>query len=1026
MLQLTSAFQKNYEQLNEAQKSAVDQIDGPVMVVAGPGTGKTQVLTMRIANILLKTDTDPSSILALTFTESAAKNMRQRLVKLIGKEGYYVQISTFHSFCSQVIQDNPQYFPINRDSRALSMLEKYEILEELIDRLPLEKLYSLNAPYIFLNAIESSISDLKREGVNPDEFEQIIAQEKQELDLEWDELKKTEQRRRQKDLHKHEELLQLYRGYEKELRARRRYDFDDMIALVVEAFEQEQDLLLDYQEKLHYFLVDEYQDTNTAQNQVVDLLASYWGERANVFVVGDPNQAIYRFQGASVENMLSFVRRYQQARVIPLEIGYRCPQVIYQAAAGLIKNNNLGQAQLHQDEKYQSLLAFLERTLNSANQNEKSCQKIKLFQAPVQTLETVFVAKQIKNLIEQGEDPAEIAILYLYNRDAELMAEVLDKWGIRYEIDGGGNIFQSSVIMQLLDFFQVLQDLRKTEEDELLYQVLQYEWLGLDALQVMKLGRIAGKERCTILELFDHGYDYLEEHEYEHLLTEEEFNSLAEFHQQLYDWSIADQQQVFTAWFEMIIKESGFLPWIQQQPQKIDLLNQLNTLYAEIKSWTSEDHNLKLKDFLRTIELMKEHKLKINAEDLNIKENAVRLSTVHKAKGQEWNHVFLLHCVDKKWSNKRRRVMIRLPEGILQQTDVSHKERNEDERRVFYVAMTRARQNLTITYPETVMEENRSQDKQQSQFIDEIEAYLEKVKDQDLIDNADQHLAKILAEPPAREVRRKEKEFFTNLVANFKLSVTALNSYLRDPKQFVENNLLRVPRAKPMPMVFGTAVHQALEDAFSYYLDQGKKPDEDFVVAKYEESLRQEVLTEKQLQERLAYGEKVLRNYWQQTIDEKPEIFKVEEFFGSGWRQTILDRDIYLTGRIDRIDWVDREEKLVRVLDYKTGKNKSENTIEGKTKAANLSEREQKLPESVRGPYKRQLLFYKLLTELDRSFIPTVTEGVFEFVEPYKKGRPELKPRKFKLKQEDVEDLKKLIREVMQEIRELRFLQYLQ
>ncbi len=1034
MIKTSDQFEQAYQQLNRAQKEAVDTISGPVMVVAGPGTGKTQVLTARIANILQKTDTDPSAILALTFTESAAKNMRQRLSEMIGKTAYYVHISTFHAFCSQVIRDNPDYFAIERDSQPLSELERYDLYEKLIDDTKLEKLQPLNAPYFYLRDIVKAISDLKREGVDPDEFEQIIEAEQKQFEQEQDDLTKTKRQKRLKNITKHHDLLKLYRGYQHRLRKKQRYDFDDMIALVVEAFEENEMLLRDYQERLHYFLVDEYQDTNTAQNQVVDLLGSWWGQQANIFVVGDPNQAIYRFQGASVENMLGFVNRYPQAKIISLEKGYRCTQKLYDTANRVISHNQLladdeeaARTKVDdpnptdkQEERYQQVLALLNQNLDSAFDPGS---EVKIFQAPVQTLETVYVAEVIQKLIkEKNINPSKIAVLYRYNSDEEQMAATLEKWGIRYEIDGGDDLLKSEIINQLLNFFQVLLDLRKSEEDETLFAVLQYDWFELDRLSVMKLGRIAGKEKLSILDILDLGYDYLVEHDYDQFLSQKDFTEIADFRQDLYEWSQLDLNDTFTHWFELVLKKSGFIDWLKQQPNRIDLLNQINSLYNEVKALVSQDHQFKLKDFMQTIEVMKEHRLKINVEDLNIREDAVHLSTVHKAKGQEWDYVFVIHCVDKKWGNRYSRELVPLPDGILKNTDLSEKERNEDERRVFYVAITRAKKQVTITYPETIVDENQTKETFASQFLTEI-GESQDVAAKHLLEKADDYLERLLEPEPERVVQTEEKKFFRHLVSNFKLSVTALNSYLRDRQDFVENTLLRIPRAKPIPMSFGTAVHQALESMFTHYLEQGQKPDVKFVLEEFDQALSKEVLTEEEFKKRLKHGREVIENYYQQTKDQKPDVLFVERFFGSGWSRTILDDDIYLSGRIDRVDWIDQDKKTVRLVDYKTGSNKTKGYIEGQTKSANLSEREQQLPDSIKGPYKRQLLFYKLLTELDRTFDPVAEEGVFDFVEPYDDKTGRLKPRQFKLKQEDVEDLKDLIRQVMEEIRSLDFLQ---
>ena len=345
-------FQQAYQRLNKLQKAAVDHIEkGPLMVIAGPGTGKTQVLALRIANILKVTDARPDTILALTFTEAAAKNMRERLLEMIGKDAYYVQINTFHAFCRQVIADFPEYFPLKRDSEHLPDLERYQIFEELIDEFKPENLRPLNDHYLYVNDIINSISDLKREGISVLEFEKIVEFEEKELEsLKAETKSKTKIQKAEKKFKKNKDLLLLYQEYQQKLQEKLRYDYDDMINFVVEAFEENEILLREYQENLHYFLVDEYQDTNTAQNKLVNLLVSYWEERggqADLAVVGDPNQAIYRFQGASVENVLAFTRVYPNATIITLDQAYRCPQNIYNMATELISYNKLSSEEIN-------------------------------------------------------------------------------------------------------------------------------------------------------------------------------------------------------------------------------------------------------------------------------------------------------------------------------------------------------------------------------------------------------------------------------------------------------------------------------------------------------------------------------------------------------------------------------------------------------------------------------------------------------------------------------------------------------
>jgi DNA helicase II / ATP-dependent DNA helicase PcrA len=987
-------FNKIYQILNKAQRKAVDAIDGPVMVVAGPGTGKTQVLAARIANILLKTDTEPSSILALTFTESAASNMRQRLVEMIGKTAYYVQISTFHSFCSDVIKTHPEYFPIERGSEVLSDLERYEIFQDIILNLNLKFIKSLNSPLFYLKDIIKAISDLKREGVSVKEFKEIVKASQE--NLESKNISKTKKAIEQKNINKNLELIKVYEAYQKKLRQSLRFDFDDMIALVEEAFEKEELLLREYQENLHYFLVDEFQDTNSAQNKVVNLLASYWGKEANIFVVGDPNQAIYRFQGASIENILDFFKIYPKSQKIYLDIGYRCSQIVYDAAHKLIKENKL-------------------ELENGFKTKQKSISKIikpiNLIEAPSQTLEAVYLAEEINKLIKAKVKPENISILYRRNSDEEILSETLAKWDINFEVDSGSDVLKEEVIRQLLTFFQVISDIRTAGEDERLFEVMQYDWLNLTPLTVVKIARAAGKNKISLIDAINK--DWLD-------ITLLELQELRDFINKLYELGNKDAKLTFNSWFELVINESGFLKWLLKQPESIELLNNLNSLFKEIKSLTSLKHDLKLKDFLKSIETIKENKIKINLEDLNIKKNAVHLSTVHRAKGMEWDYVFLFNCFDGKWGNNKIRNLIKLPEQILTNTDLSKKEKNEDERRLFYVGLTRSKKQTIVSYPKTLDLHGRPKLVVASLFISEIGLGFRNLDLGFSAKDTEKYLEKLLTQPKVRKVKNTEKEFYQSLVKDFKLSVTALNSYLRDPKDFVENNLLRVPRAKPAPMAFGSAIHETLEDFYKYYLDNFKFYDLKKLLSIFNKALKKQVLEKNELEKRLEYGQEILQKYYLENKSKKFEPLFIERFVGTGARKAILD-DIYLTGRLDRIDWFDKSKKQVSVIDYKTGRSKSINEIDGKVGVQHLSERELSLPENIRGPYKRQLLFYKLLTDLDRSFPYDVVEGMFDFVEP-NKASAKFVQRKFILTKEDVMDLKILIKQVMKEIRNLEFL----
>lgn len=1026
------AFSRIYNSLNSAQKQAVDTIDGPVMVIAGPGTGKTQVLTARIAQILKQTDTNPSSILALTFTESAAKNMRERLVKMIGKTGYYVQIATFHSFCKEVIDTHPEAFPIERDSTPLSDLERYEFLEEIFTNLNLEHIKPLNTPFFYLKDVIKNISDLKREGINYQQYEELLKTWEQRLlateppmpesgkraRKKPGELSRTDWEKDWKQLEKNQELWEVYKTYQQKLRENKRYDFDDMIALVVEAFQQNELLLREYQENLHYFLVDEYQDTNSAQNTVVDLLASYWQEAANIFVVGDPNQAIYRFQGASVENMLQFVQKYPTATVVTLEVGYRCPQNVYDTATKLISHNHLN---LELANEKISLV-------NNLKSPHGPGQKLAFATGSSQILEAIQIAEHIKSLLAKEIPAHEIAVLYRHNLDRHTLAEVFDTWKIPYEVEGGGDALKEEIIRQLITLFRVIVAIRDAEETEFLYETLQYDWLqqtfGWSSDVVLKLARTAGKTKKPLLDIIEQSPEEINNVNQGFEVTPLDLEPVKTYLAKLKSWTSADANQTFPAFFELVIKEAGLLHWMLNQPGKIFLVTVLNSLFSEIKKLVSHNHQFKLVDFLKALDLIEEHNLQITIEDLNVRQQAVHLSTVHKAKGREWEQVFLFQCVDKKWGNNRHKDLIKLPAEILKNTNLDSKERNEDERRLFYVALTRAKKQLIISHPETVITDGHTRDMVPSMFLVEIqEDDQEQTTWQELKHELDEqkataYLTKLLEPTPAITTlitSDKEKLYLNWLLDNFRWSVTALNVYLKNPTEFLHNTLLRVPRAKVPQLAFGTAVHSAMEFFYKTFQITGQYPALTDLKQKFELALEQEILDPVEHANRLKYGYKVLENYYQEAINKTANPLYIERFFGSGKQKVMLD-DIALTGRIDRIDWVNIEKKQVKVIDYKTGHARSINDIEGKTVATNLSEREQQLPENIRGPYKRQLLFYKLLTKLDRSFPCEVVSGEFEFVEPNDKNK--IITRNFELLDEDVKDLEKLIKTVVNELRE--------
>ena len=978
-------FSDAYNSLNPEQRAAVDTLDGPVMVVAGPGTGKTQTIALRIANILKKTDTDPDAILALTFTESGARAMRERLLRLIGSTAYYVHISTFHGFCLETIKDNPDAFTVDASQEPLSDLEKLKLLYRLLDRTTLKLLRPVGAPRHYTHAVLGAISNLKREGVAPAALAEILNQEESFLQSEEGlTLKKLESIKRQKNLQKNRELVMLYEGYKRELQETHAFDFDDLIMSVVTSLKRDENLLRSLQERYQYFLVDEYQDTNSAQNDLLLTLAAYWGYQANIFVVGDPDQSIYRFQGASLENQLSFMKVYPGAAVVTLRQNYRSTQTILDAADALISHNHL---------RISDVVPGVDSHLRSMSGTGDG---LALAEVSSSTAEAIFIAEDIKKRVNAGADPTGIAVIYRTNRESRLLADTFIKYGLDYSVQGGANVLDDPTVHNFLKILRVIFELRTHDDDEDLFTILHYDIFHIDPLDVLKLSRFAADKRLSLFDVIAEG-GLLSKLE---LRTQDKITQALEL---LSSWQQLDANVVFVEFFETVLNQSGYLTWVLSQADAAHRLARLNTLFDEVKRMNHFDHHLNLSGFLQNLDLMEENHLRIEESDFGKSKNAITLTTAHSAKGLEWDHVYIYHAADGTWGNNLARDLLTLPEGLVKNVKLSDKEKNEDERRLFYVALTRARQTVTFSRADKYTSLGVARESAPSMFLSELGDNGQAHVDTSGVEQvAHQHLEKLLTTAPAVGPAAPEVVFLQSLVDKFSLSVTALNTYLSCAYLFKLDKLLRVPHAKKPHLAFGTAVHKALELFYGKLKDDGLRPAKKFVLEAFEQALAKELIGKKDYAVRLEQGRKLLSAYYDFHLDDvRPPLF-LEKF-----SRVKLD-DIDLTGKIDRIELMDEADRSVRVVDYKTGKAKTIGQIEGTT-------------QDSEGDLKRQLVFYKLLIDLDKRLQNLrFGEAMLDFVsEPSEHGKDGA--RHFQISDEEVAELKKVVKTIMAEIRALHF-----
>lgn len=998
----TQTFITLYKRLNTRQKEAVDAIDGPVMVIAGPGTGKTQILTLRIANILRKTDTAPDSILALTFTESGVFSMRKRLVEIIGSAGYRVHIYTFHGFCNEIIKQYPDTFPRIIGASHINDIDKISILKEIISNSNLKYLRPFGDNFFYVNPLRNKISELKRESILPSDLKQIIKEQKEEY-KEIEDLKYTDGQYKgkikgkyqdlEKRIEKNTELLSIYEAYEKMLNEKNVYDYEDMIIETISAFEHNEGLLLKLQEEYQYILADEHQDANNSQNKLLELLASFH-KNPNIFIVGDEKQAIFRFQGASLDNFLYFRDRYPKVLLVTLKENYRSTQEILDSTHSLITKDTTTDPTL--------------RT-NLISQHIGKGEYIHTYSFSKADFEHLFLAHDIEKKIGEGVLAQEIVVLYRNNRDAEAIVHILEKTNIPFVIESDQNILNDIDIRKLLIIFEAIHGFGN---DSKLIPLLHIDFLNIDNLDIYRLLKYAQKEKKSLYTVLKSEKELKRtgiEHRKELHALYERLSSLEKLS---HNMNILD-------FIDRVIQDFGFLSHILQSEYAVEKLEKLNGLVDDVRALVENHREYTFEDLILYFRQLEEHNILIRKDSKSIVPHSVRLMTAHKSKGLEFDYVYVVGVHDGHWGNQKTIEHFRIPVSKLKQLEFDHESTEkkhsnylagkiDDERRLFYVALTRARIGATVLYSR---ESSEGRLQLPSQFIEEIDKqYIENI---DTL-NFEKKVDKTLLRKPGKRVATpplKDKKFLNNLFLEQGLSITALNNYLSCPWSYFYSNLLRIPKVQHKHLMFGTAIHHVLKDFFDALKggdDMGKKK----LLLVFEKHLEKQPFSTNDYKEALEKGKTALLGYYDTYIS------SWEQNIFNEYRVNVLlplelpgvDR-IRLRGDLDKVEFLSNKD--INVVDYKTGKPKTRNHIEGKTKSSN-------------GNYKRQLIFYKLLLDLneDGKHVGqqdgfSMVSGEIDFVEPDDKGH--YHKERFEITGGEVIELKKLIEKTAKEVLGLTF-----
>ena len=953
-------FNTQHARLNVAQKEAVDTIEGPVIVIAGPGTGKTTILTLRIANILKTSDTEPEQILALTFTESGVMAMRRKLLEVIGQDAYRVKIFTFHGFCNSVIEEFPQYFPRIIGGAPAGDIDQIKIIQELLEEHQWDKLTPYGNPVFYVHKIKSHISDLKREGITAELFEDFIRKEKDRLENADDAIHlKGAHKGKVKAPHlkalerivRDQEFARMFTLYEESLTERNLFDFDDSIGEVVKALTENDDLKQVLQEEHQYLLADEHQDTNSAQNSILELLADFH-DSPNIFIVGDEKQAIFRFQGASLSNFLYFGEKYPTTKRIRLDQNYRSTQPILDASFRMISEN----------ETPEDLKVDLK-----ANRDHLA-PHIDLFEATTEDQEISHLVTCIKKEIETGKDPKSIACIVRHNKDISLLARYFEMAEIPVVMHSNKNLLLEPFTLHILQSLRAFADL--TDSVSLIESLFAPFW-PIDYLEIHTLSQTVYRNR--------------EQSAFELLRESGKYTELAS---KLQDLSEKSLQMPILDFLEEFWYESESLSVALKNGADSEEYEIIQALYQEARKLTETHPETRLREFVQHLTSLQGYG---NLTGSKVRSGeGVQLMTAHRSKGLEFDTVFVPFLHDKKWSGRKSTSYFSSP-VVGFESDIS------DERRLLYVALTRAEQNLTLSYH---TQNPEGKELLPSRFLSEL--------DQDIIEHRTCETDTVLI-IPVKQLQEKTPELESLLkvtrdyILNKSLSITALNKFMDDPWHFFFVTILRVPQTLSLPQVYGTAVHDVLHH-YQTEFTNGKTLTQDEALDYFMAEVTKSSLTESHKKTLLEKGQRNLPGYVTSHVW-KPDTRTEKKFRADLTVDLDGEREVGFTGIIDAIEMNTPNAGDSTVIDYKTGKPKSRNALLGKTQTEN-------------GDYYKQIIFYAWLLQKNRQDAPK--QGIIEFVEATDKG--EYKKEIFEISQEEIDTLEKALLETIQQIYSGEFL----
>ncbi len=940
--------------LNENQKKAVEYSGGPLLIIAGAGTGKTSVITQRIIHIIEKRLARPSEILALTFTEKASQEMEER-VDIAMPYGYEeVFISTFHSFCDRILRKDGYHIGLDTDYTLLTSAQAYIFLKKHLYDLPLDKFRPKGNPSKFLNDILSHFSRLQDEDVSSAEYIKYAKGLLQDTKEEKEIYEKTM------------ELANVYSKYTELKVEESKLDFGDLIIFTLKLFRENSDVLEKYRRQFKYLLVDEFQDTNYTQNVLVNTLSlglkngkidTKNRQRPNLTVVGDDDQAIYKFRGAAVSNILQFKKVYSDAEEIVLTENYRSNQEILDSAYTLIKHNNPNRLEETEminkrliakrefdpveDDNVQLVIAE-----NEQGEAEKIAQKILEltgFRSKID-IEGVFDESGQSSFADNEESKgkykfSDIAILSRANKHTDAITQVLRTEGIPYKLGGSRGLYSREEVKILISFLRILTD---PEDSKSMFKILCMEHLSITPKELINLNAKARKNNNSILEelegifgisLGEQKYENIDKSDHEVFSREsiaDISNILLVINEALFKIKSGDP---LTEILYMFIKNTGYLDSLVEDEGyesqfKISNIHKFFELAKDYEKENPESNIFEYVEYLNYCIEVGESPL-VDQTDMS-EYDAVNILTVHGAKGLEFPVVFMINLVRDRFPSRNQRDVIPIPDDLIKE-DLVLEDENEshlqEERRLFYVGATRAKERLFLTAAK--LYSGGVQKKKPSIFLSEI---LDKDVEDMFAGNEREEKKNSFGRYAEREIETVTKTDKRPFVYKTeKVSYSQINTYQDCPKKYMYTYVYKIPTPQTGSLAFGSTIHNTLKEFYEIHrrYKEGLKGIEDKPALKklleiYEKNwISAGYSSKEEEKERKQSGIAALEDFFKSIYKEEDLPIGLEESFG------IHFEGVSFVGKIDRIDLLDKtgEKRDVKIIDYKTGKIKDAGDI---------------------------------------------------------------------------------------------------